>query len=562
MNAPGERRLRVGHGLFDPLSGDLSLDGRTVRLRPRTAAFLSHLVQHCDRPVSKDELMEIVWPGVIVTESSIVQCVKEIRQALGNAGRDWIRTLPKQGYVFVGNPPEDAASPLVLGSAINASNSFWKLLRARWPQIAASLAVTVVVLGGFAAREWTSPRPAAPADRPMSVIVLPFANVTGDARQDGTADEMTEALTDGLARTAGVAVVSPTTALAFKGKPVDPRTAGTTLGVRYVLEGSLRRGETGPLLNVRLSEAGTALQLWNEEYQAAGMDELRTLLKTRVAGTFGFQLTRAEARRAKTRQPPSPQAVELFNQARTIYDSSPKSRTDLARARDLLEQAVRLDEELIGAWRLLAIAMLENVRFSATREADLRRAEEAMRQAVARAPDVSGVRLAEGMVYSEQGRVRDALIAYRRAKELDPKNFPAYAWEADALTMLGRPQEAFAPLEQALQINPKHPWSRYIPLFIGIAHVQLGHDAQALEPLSRAAEASPQHPWPHLYLAAALGNLGREQEARRELDTLRQLLPAFTTISDFRAKELSREPEFVQQRIHFYEGLRRAGVPE
>ena len=104
MNAPGERRLRVGPGLFDPLSGDLSLDGRTVRLRPRTAAFLSHLVQHCDRPVSKDELMEVVWPGVIVTEDSIVQCVKEIRQRAGERGARLGPHAPETGLCLRGQP--------------------------------------------------------------------------------------------------------------------------------------------------------------------------------------------------------------------------------------------------------------------------------------------------------------------------------------------------------------------------------------------------------------------------------------------------------------------------
>ena len=180
-----------------------------------------------------------------------------------------------------------------------------------------------------------------------------------------------------------------------------------------------------------------------------------------------------------------------------------------------------------------------------------------MTQAVARAPDVSAVRLVEGMVYSEQGRVRDALIAYRRAKELNPKNIAAYGWEADALTMLGRPQEAFAPLEQALQLNSKHPWVRYIPLFIGIAHVQLGQDAQALERSCERRRPRREHPWPHVYLAAALGNLGREQEARREVERLVQLLPEFTTISAFRAKELSKEPAFLQQSRSF---LRRAAA--
>src|SRR5512133_1702647 len=106
MNAPGERTLKVGNGHFDPLRGELVLDGRILKLRPRTAALLSYFVQHPGRSLGKDELMRAVWPDAIVTEDSLVQCVKEIRQALGQAGHDWIRTLPRLGYAFVADSPD------------------------------------------------------------------------------------------------------------------------------------------------------------------------------------------------------------------------------------------------------------------------------------------------------------------------------------------------------------------------------------------------------------------------------------------------------------------------
>ena len=104
MTMPNERLLQVGGGWFDPLAGDLTLDGETTRLRPRTAALLAYLVRHADRVVGKDELLQSVWSDVIVTEDSLVQCVKEIRRALGHAGHDWIRTVPRQGYAFVASP--------------------------------------------------------------------------------------------------------------------------------------------------------------------------------------------------------------------------------------------------------------------------------------------------------------------------------------------------------------------------------------------------------------------------------------------------------------------------
>ena len=104
-------RLKVGSGWFDPVSGELSLDCQLTRLRPRTAALLAYLISHSDRVVGKDELLQSVWPKVVVTEDSLVQCVKEIRRALGPGRHDWIRTVPREGYAFVAVPEEAPVLP-------------------------------------------------------------------------------------------------------------------------------------------------------------------------------------------------------------------------------------------------------------------------------------------------------------------------------------------------------------------------------------------------------------------------------------------------------------------
>ena len=109
MSPPSERVLVLGNGHFGTLSGELSIDGRSIRLRPRTSMVLAQLLRNADRLVTKDELMQAVWPDVVVTEDSLVQCIKEIRHALGALRHDWIRTFPRQGYAFVA-PAEAAPS--------------------------------------------------------------------------------------------------------------------------------------------------------------------------------------------------------------------------------------------------------------------------------------------------------------------------------------------------------------------------------------------------------------------------------------------------------------------
>lgn len=550
MNAPRERSLPVGHGLFDSLAGELSIDGRTVKLRPRTATLLSYLAQHPDRPLGKDELMQVVWPDVVVTDDSLVQCVKEIRHALGEAGRDWIRTLPRQGYAFVPRPP----------GAVQVTAPRWRAAAFRWRRLGAFAIVAFVVAGALATRAWRGAEPAEPRAPALSIVVMPVANLTGDPAHENVADDMTESLADALARTSGVAVIAPRTAFTFKGDPVDVRRIGRLLNVRYVLEGSLRLEDARPVLTMRLADASSAVQLWNQEFMPATIPELRAMVAGRVASTLGLQLVRADAWADRHRSI-APRAVELLGRARAVLRWSGKGTAGIAQARALLQEALRHDAAYGDAWAMLAFTYVNDVRFSATREEDLRLAADAVQRAVALAPDHDGVRLVEGRVQYEQGRMADALVAFEHAAELNPNNVGALGFRGAALVMLGRPEEALAQIEQAIRLSPRDPQIAVWQMFGGVAHLHQGQNAQAVEWLSRSVERYPMSPFGRLFLASALGASGRIAEAKAQMAQLQQLRPGFT-LSRFRAAEPSDAVPFRAQRERVYEGLRRAGMPE
>lgn len=558
-DAPAVRTLRLGDGLFEPLRGELRLEGRTVTLRPRTAALLGYLLTHPDRVVEKDELMQAVWPDAVVTEDSIVQCIKEIRQALGEAGRGWIRTLPRQGYAFIGNAPRDLAAvaadqPAPPAAAAAAPRGGFQ---ARWRQFVAVAAVAGSMVLGLAWLGWPAEPGGSSSPPPLSIVVLPITNATGDADRDNATDDLTEALTDSLARAAGTIVIAPSTAFAFKSKPVDARRVGAELNVRYVLEGSLRLDDAQPVLTMRLADTASAVQLWNQEFRPADSARLRELVVDRLADTLGLHLMRAQARSARPEHAASAAVSGLMTQARAALragnDASPAART-------LLESVVQHDDDA-EAWAMLATSYVWEARLSATRERDLQQARQALERALAIAPDNFRVRVAEGRVYGESGHTARALAAYDRAIALNPNSPDAHAGRGDALIMLGRPDEALPPIERAMRISPYDSKLFVWQTYAGVAHLHLAHDAAAVELFSKVVAGQPQISIFRLFLAGALGVSGRLQEARAEMQEVMRMTPDLT-LARFRSLEPSNARAFLAQRQHLYEGLRLAGIPE
>jgi tetratricopeptide (TPR) repeat protein len=312
---------------------------------------------------------------------------------------------------------------------------------------------------------------------------------------------------------------------------------------------------------MRLADASTAVQLWNQEFRPAAIPEFRDLVVGRVAETLGLQLIRAEARQGYPNRPVPPQTVELMSQARAVLPGPGQGTAGALQARSLLEDSGRHDDRSAETWAMLATTYLNNVRFSASREFEIERAGQAVQRALALAPDSDAVRLAEGRLYYEQKRMPQALLAFERATELNPNNAPAHAWRAAALTGLGRPDESLAAINQAIRLSPRDKQLWLWHLITGVAHLHLRHDEAAVEWLARSVKVDSRSPFGRLYLAGALGVSGRIPEAQAQMAELQRVLPG-VTLSRIRATEPSDAPAFRKQRERLYEGLRRAGMPE
>jgi TolB-like protein/DNA-binding winged helix-turn-helix (wHTH) protein/Tfp pilus assembly protein PilF len=556
LNIPGVRALRVGDGWFDPVGGDLTLGGSTSRLRPRTAALFTHLIRHAGRIVSKDELMQAVWPDVVVTEDSLVQCVKEIRQALGEGGRDWIRTVPRQGYAFVDRAGPVPAQPAALPATPATS-------RRSMPRTTAGLVVVVLaamVAGGLA---WQRLRQATPGPA-AAIMVLPLVNRTQGAVAEEVVDELTERLTGSLSRVPGTLVIASGTAFSFKGQPADARRIGSDLGVRYVLEGSLRQQPPRLALDVRLVDASNAAQLWSDQFTADSGDTqaLRDEVLARVANSLGLRLMRAEADRSRRERPVDPGAADLLTRALAALRWSGYGEQGYAEARALLEEAVQRDPQVADAWALLAMAYSEQTRFSNSREQMLQRAKAAADRAVALAPDSALSHYAKGRaLYNQGGAMNLALAEFDLAIELNPNEPTQHGHRSAALTCLGRPEEALVAVGRAMALSPRDPQFSWWLMFQGVAYLHLRRDGDAVKVLQRSVEMNPSSAFGRLFLASALGSMGDLPAARREVAALTRLAPGFT-LTRMREREPSDELAFRMQRQHVYEGLRRAGLPE
>src|SRR5262249_44170498 len=252
--------------------------GTRIELRNRSFGVLRHLATNAGRVVTKDELLKVNWPGVTVTEDSLTQCISEIRRALGDAGRDLLRTVPRRGYMIVlpDQPPNEAEMPVVAARPRPA----WH--RHAGGVIAVLLGAAILAVWGFLTKDIRSPAPTAPGpvhvSRGPTVAVLPFENNTGDVGQDMLRDGLTQGMISALGRFGELRVLARGVTSSYQGPTPNAIDLGRTLGVDYVVDGSLRRDGGLGRVDLRLSDARTGAQLWSKAFAAntVGANQLVT----------------------------------------------------------------------------------------------------------------------------------------------------------------------------------------------------------------------------------------------------------------------------------------------
>jgi TolB-like protein len=443
----------------------------------------------------------------------------------------------------------------------------WRSVTISGTALAAIVAVTVAALPFRPDYSVMSPR--------ASIMVLPFRNASNDPAQDYFADAVTDNLTTDLSRLSDTSVISPATAFTYKGKVTDPRDIGREFGVRYLLQGSIRRAGLQVQTNAQLVETRSAAQIWADRFdsQLTDLFELQDAVTGRIASSLHIQLVKAEYRRSIAQRPADPDAIDLRLRAMAILVTSITPEHHLS-ARRFLEDSVRLDPQSAESWGQLANVLASDY-FNHWNEAKespeaarelLRRAENAAQEALKIDPSVAVAHFAEGFIRRAKGDHPGALDAFDRAVQLDQNFARARAQKANQLVLLGRPQEALPLVLQAITLSPGDPAISGFYWTAGRAYFVMRKYQDAIVWLRKAAEVKPFW-FNRAYLLAAYALTGQHQqpEGVAALSAYKSSFSEYTLqhIADLYEKEFPHTDAGVQASIQeLYKGLRLAGVPE
>ncbi|MGK2927849.1 MAG: winged helix-turn-helix domain-containing protein [Lysobacterales bacterium] len=482
------------------------LRGETpVALRPKSFDVLHYLVRHPQRLVSREKLIEAVWPGVVVIDNSLTQCLIEIRKALGDDGKTMVRTVQRRGYLFdvpvrvvqSDQPPSPLPAVPSEGPTPRGSR-----LPSRWTLT--GLLVLGVAVGATWWRIGPMPPPLdgpAPAHPPLaaSIAVLPFVDMSPAGDQEYLGDGIAEEILNLLAQDRNLSVIARTSSFSFKGQQVDIGTIARRLNVAYVLEGSVRKAGDSMRVTVQLVDGADAMHLWSQTYEGRleNVFRMQDDIARGVAGVLQVQLVGAASSApvlavGDTRSA-IPQAWELYLRGKYFYGR--RMAGDVMRAQDLFEQALAVDPALAPAW--VALAATYNVRLNDDHPADEKlTAEEA------------------------QPLMREALV---NALALSPDNPEALLRMAQFAWQDGDHELSYAQLERAMQSGRNHALVQ--SMLGGVAHA-LGDPITAAELQRRAAALDPVSTVQQSNLGHFLYAAGRFEEAEIAFQRAAELNPA------------------------------------
>lgn len=473
---------RFGPFALDPKRRSLTRDGSPIQVGPKGFDILFYLVEHPNRVVAKQDLMEAVWPDTVVEEGNLTQQLSLLRKALGDDSR-LIVTVARQGYQFTADvsvvPDATVATP-------RAEPKPWRL-----GVTLAAVALVTIVVGIGATIAWQRSR----EPSTVRLAVLPFDNLTGDSTQEYLADGLTEELINHLARFSPdqLGVIARTSVMRYKhtGKRIDE--IGRDLSVRYAVESSLRRNANRMRVTVQLIRVRDQSHVWANDFDYAPQDLLQfeDSVATAVAREVRFRVTPVERSRiTRASSAENPAAVDAVLRGRDIVRSGSGGRASWEYAKRCFEQAIALDDSYALAW----VWMSEIARRGADKgfmpvEEGTRQAREAARRAVALDPNLP-------QAYGQLGTIQElidwdwtgASASFERELALDSGSAEAVMNAADMAITLGRSERSVALYRRALALDPFDPRARG---GVGQALLDAGHLDEAAHTMENDSAAFP-----------------------------------------------------------------------
>ena len=535
MDAESPRALRVNGILVDAAGGTLrDEDGSEIPLRPQAFALLCHLINNAGLLVSKDELMQAVWPNVFVTDDSLVQCVRDVRRAIRDDDQSVLKAVRKRGYrLELSDAGATAAKPVAA----------WQRLVLPGIWAAAVLAVGL----GIALQ---ASRPA--RSRLPAVVVLPFETIGGDEASARLGDGLTEDIIIDLARFPEFEVVSSNSSSAYR----EVRAAAAELGAAFVVQGSIRREGERLRVTAQLVDAETGLYLWSNRWDRQAVDvfaiqtEIAEAITNRLGGGAGL-VQETGRNKARRKRPENLNAYELYLLGTEKLELF--TREDIADAIHLLTRAVELDPGLARAWVELFHSYLISIGFGADRERAGLAAHHAAEMAVRLDPSDAEAHAVMGMSFTLKGDFARSKTEFDTALTLAPNAAEILIFYAGWAASFGEAERGAEMVGRAIRLDPNFPkWATGV---FANAYFLAGRYQEALGMLERMATASyTRERW--VMRAGALAALGRLDEAKTWVAETGRVHP------DLTVELMANDPSFnASKQLQFAETMRLAGFP-
>ncbi|MGY4233563.1 TolB-like protein/Flp pilus assembly protein TadD [Bradyrhizobium sp. USDA 4449] len=507
---------------FDTDRRELQRGADVVSIAPQVFDLLDYLIRNRERVVTKDELINAVWNGRNVSDAALTTRLNVARSAIGDSGEEQrlIKTLPRKGFRFVGQVREarEAAGP-------NPGDAFESVL--------------------------------AVPDKP-SIAVLPFENLSGDPEQEYFADGMVEEITTALSRFKWLFVIARNSSFTFKGKPVDIKEVGRRLGVRYVLEGSVRKASGKVRISGQLINAVTGAHIWADRFERDLTDVfvLQDEVTVAVVSAIQPKLLQTEIEIATRRRPENLTAYDFYLRATQQFYLM--TREGLAEAIRLADRALELDARFGLVAALAGACHFNSVVLGYAIDRRLGRTEAIRLLRLALSLDDSDpetLAFACGAFAFLTGDCESAVEMADRAVALNPNSFNVWHNRGWVHIIAGVPEEAVRNFERAIRVSPVDPLLHLLFTGMGVAFIELRRFDEAIAAGKKALRQNSSYSAAYMCLASACAHLGRHAEVHDATARLLEIDPAFTIPARIGRGRQSNARLLA-------EGLRKAGLPE
>ena len=515
---------------------ELRRRGTPAHVEPQVLDVLIYLLKHRERVVSKDELFREVWTGRVVSDATLTSRISAARKAIGDTGerQHYLRTVARRGFRFTGEveerDPGDAES----------SGSVEPTSLASEPRASKHEAAT-----------------SSRAEKP-SIAVLPFVNLSRDPAQEYFADGIAEDLIWGLSRVRWLRVIARSSSFTYKSRPVDPRQVAGDLGVRYIVDGSVRRSGDQVRVSVELVDARMAVQLWSAHYDRDLHDILALQDKNAqtIVAAIEPELAAADWDRVRYQPPDNFNAWDHFRHG--TWHLYRFTAEDIAAAQRHCRLAIAADADFSQPYVALAYACHLSLIFEYAGDpvATLEEGLASARRAVRLDERDSFSHAILGRLYMMAREFDLAIAETRAAIDLNPYSAQAYFGLGFALVVAGDSERALEPLLRAVELSPRDPNLASYGTMLATAHILLNKHHEAVEWARLATRQPSSHFIAHMHLVAALALAGDVDGALRARDLLLQLKPDFSAAYVTKVWPFRRSADAAC----LIEGLKKAGL--